>query len=610
MSRDISDDEGLPAEGAKDDPVRSLRSVKRRSYTHEALPNKRPYTTASTLQTALATEAISSTTTTPSDADKVASTTASTLQTALATEVISSKTPEAPTLQLAHESEGSAVETIPAMKTVPEIEFVSAIPKYMHSFPDRLLWTKPRDPECALTELVAVPDDEIVKLKVGDTLKFKGHLDPDTWFPTIMDFRRNTIVYGYREREVLTMTALEEATCLAYQKVGKENSAFQVIAHPKHLMVKRNPRLTAQYMETAARRDEQSVAKEWNERTPLYRELMMTNYPMCKNWDIEHQVQIPDHETSTLPASLRPEAGEDKSYRFLVELPSSKYDMETKHFSNSSHQYQVVQDKHPCPLCLTEKILPCAFGSILADTKLTRSDIKRIKRHCMDEKHSLLWFTLGNSTLHGNTKLTIKCYIQRLLEESITTLKVTFHEQKEPELLFGIGSILGHAQATHDTGSRLKQYGASTAIRGAFKTEAGDVFRKIYLRLREFDHFGWTQGAPNQGVPAMSKDEICQCLNLFFRRGLYWQPPYPALSDVLFPETTIDKSAKTLEREKSASEMEKKKRAQEGRTKKKKPRKEKAIENNPPKKNDEETATGENHAETETAFYPKNSISI
>ena len=83
-------------------------------------------------------------------------------------------------------------------------------------------------------------------------------------------------------------------------------------------------------------------------------------------------------------------------------------------------------------------------------------------------------------------------------------------------------------------------------------------------------------------IPSMTRDELHQCYQMFFRCGLYWDPPHPAVSAIEFPCMTITKNTKTLAKEKEGAKQRKEKRkiAQEHKVKKVKV--EQAIPPTPP----------------------------
>jgi hypothetical protein len=61
-------------------------------------------------------------------------------------------------------------------------------------------------------------------------------------------------------------------------------------------------------------------------------------------------------------------------------------------------------------------------------------------------------------------------------------------------------------------------------------------------------------------IPSMTRDELHQCYQMFFRCGLYWDPPHPAIRDIKFPCMTIAKNTKTLAMEKEGAKKRKEKR--------------------------------------------------
>lgn len=160
---------------------------------------------------------------------------------------------------------------------------------------------------------------------------------------------------------------------------------------------------------------------------------------------------------------------------------------------------------------------------------------------------------VGDKTLFKCTKLTIQCYIQRLLFESVREMSISFDSRNASEVQVEVASVLCYAICLADLGKRLKQYGDDGEAKKEFKNTARSALCTLYYHLRLFNHLKWLEGDPDNDIPGMSHEQHVQCLNLFFRRGLYWSPPHPALLDFSFPEMTIEKNNGCREREQKAA---------------------------------------------------------
>ena len=109
-----------------------------------------------------------------------------------------------------------------------------------------------------------------------------------------------------------------------------------------------------------------------------------------------------------------------------------------------------------------------------------------------------------------------------------------------------ISGVVAYALGVHNGGQKLKQFGSKDGVKimKAFKNEAQDILTAIHQQLHGFDHIQFAKGAPDIGIEPMSSEEFYQFVNLFFRRGLYWEPPHPALVNLTFPDLALRKKPK------------------------------------------------------------------
>jgi hypothetical protein len=137
-------------------------------------------------------------------------------------------------------------------------------------------------------------------------------------------------------------------------------------------------------------------------------------------------------------------------------------------------------------------------------------------------------------------------YTQRLLCDAVNAIKCEFNPESETEVQSNICGVVAYALGIHNGGQKLKQFRSKDGVKvmKAFKKEAQDILTAIHQQLRGFDHIRFAKVAPDIGIEPMSSEEFYQFVNLFFRRGLYWEPPHPALVNLTFPDLALRKKPK------------------------------------------------------------------
>ena len=230
---------------------------------------------------------------------------------------------------------------------------------------------------------------------------------------------------------------------------------------------------------------------------------------------------------------------EDPVYRLLADLPpNTDTHMLDPSLSDTAITLAAAEDclvPAVCPLCGERLGKP--FKACLNQSY---DRTARAIKHCNDSGHEYLWMLA--TSLPDDCKgesITLRGYIQRLLNEGAKSCDPVPSVGPD-QLLFriGIARIMAHATALNGTNRFLDLYGTK-AERKSFKEKASRILRTIDYAVTYHNYKVWIEGAPM--LPSMPASKFYNAINLFFRQGLFWENPHPALINLTFPELYIKK---------------------------------------------------------------------
>ena len=352
-----------------------------------------------------------------------------------------------------------------------ELSILSSIPLRIQECSERRWWTVPPDDEihALVTEdkirALAMKDEKkCTLLKVGDILKFTTY-HGYTHELRMHDFERNQIITGTESNDFVSIEELRQGRDLSVARNEKHTKGgWYPIPDPLLMKVKRCPTLSAYYFHVTKYRTYLArytqVAALWNECDSHQRIGFLSSDPLCKEWNPNQSA--PDPLTMANPPAIMPD-DQDNKYRFLWELPGTETTFTSKYFSPDQRFAEKSKvGTFECPYC-NARVLTLPFCEC-TQYRICPKEKEVLRKHCEEQKHPIFWFALRDEPFtppmalqapSDAPTLTIKQYLQRLLQSSVKAMGLNFAVDSEVELLSDINLVLGYARGLHELGSRL-----------------------------------------------------------------------------------------------------------------------------------------------------------
>lgn len=450
-------------------------------------------------------------------------------------------------------------------------------PATYYNFVARQLWEKVDDKNIdgsdvqVATSLIDAQKDDDIDMGFYDESKTYMHVgDEIEFYPfginatklvreSIIDFYPTAIRFGAC---TITLGELEQSTSLVHYQRNEQKAwvGTPMSKNPNMWMVKRNPNLSNKLLRDLANGEQRAeyvrVANEWNSADSDKRLAMqMAQYRvipnLTKDWDTtEDAPPIPPSYSQNAQGHStlhRTKSTEDPAYRPITRLPDSE-DRLTRPLrpSPAAAMSCTLQDegskKYQCPLCIAQGlgdgyVLPVAVNLATLQSLSTRNK-KTLVDHCISKQHGFFFFLCESWSMSiKRSQETLRNYMQKQLIAANTLFPISmkaayFKDLFAEELAGAFGFAIGQAKIDRS----IEGYENAAELRD----EAASTLLKIMKAFLAFDHLRWFREVhvhPSGSQPRAFY--LVNITNLFFRRGLYWTKPHPAILYIKFEDLTF-----------------------------------------------------------------------
>lgn len=403
--------------------------------------------------------------------------------------------------------------------------------------------TIPREPE---------PEDE-PSFIASDIIEYTNY-QGETIRKQIIDFSHNCIITGsgtgFQNMHPISAFQNAHGGIVTRIRDGVHQKVFDisrydprnwwVLAFPVFAMVRK-----AASDEATRKEQFEDAASKWNSTPPSMRRLVMNTLTaryyarITASWD--ENEPAPSYQPGEIPTVG--DATPDMFYRRLRDLPPYGCEMTRPSptvlgADNAPDPIDSMEGLYRCPLCCDQPfILPSPIHSKHWWEKGDTSE--DLVTHCQVHQHAPFWFQTPNlQYLKDGMDLRFICQVllsnameQHPLQDTCVFSRFAFYT--------ALAEIFAHATAIALSGRKhLEQKMVPGSGNSSdWKKDVQKKLNEISKKMQRFDHFRWKNGF--MGAPPLSDNAFYQITASFFRRGLFWSNPHPALIDIDMDQPTM-----------------------------------------------------------------------
>jgi chemotaxis protein histidine kinase CheA len=374
------------------------------------------------------------------------------------------------------------------------------------------------------------------RLDIGDTIQYENAIGRSIECK-VWDFAKDEIIYGAYASQSVMFT--EDALPTGFTRI---RGAFQTyFQDPTRCWVRRNPNRTQSYLKTLQSGRRETIP----DPDPVVQELMKT--------------------TDLVPRVIHGVGyGVDDEYRCIRNLPTTRRTV-------TFHGHHVLYDsdctQRPCYICGRIVKTNCNMPewTEIEDFKFKEREYRTMSDHCNDHHAKDMFFFCHNVTLQSpeGAPYTLRMHLQKTMRKVILQehqlnydlfLNALKYDNPRP-LQFALARLFGMMAMEPISIKNIK------AIKGygQFPLKAVEKFqhsskatvKELGELLRDFDYRTLLPSGKvwNESYQNNDRDvyQIWNATNLFLRRGLYDDEPFPAIRNQKIPETTLEEYKEEFE---------------------------------------------------------------